>query len=117
LPKDGAADTARLFDWDGWQPNVGAKDLAYMIAIHWYPDRRQHAEAPLLDAFHDELLMRGVKGYDRRALQDDYRLPVLWQTTWPIWMRDAGIPPAIWWGHLERVHLAVDDLGCREFFA
>lgn len=117
LPKDGAADTARLFDWDGWQPNVGAQDLAYMIAMHWYPDRRQHAEERLLDAFHDELLMRGVKGYDRRALQDDYRLSVLWQTTWPIWMRDAGIPPAIWWGHLERIHLAVDDLGCREFLA
>jgi hypothetical protein len=41
-----------------------------MVAMHWYPDRRQHVEAPLLDAFHDELLMRGVKGYDRRALRD-----------------------------------------------
>jgi hypothetical protein len=122
LPKDGAADTAhlraadtpRLFDWDGWRPNVGAQDLAYMIAMHWYPDRRQQSEASLLDAFHDELLIRGVKGYDRRALQDDYRLSVLWEIMRPIGLRAAGIPPVIWWGHLERIHLAVDDLGCRE---
>jgi hypothetical protein len=29
-------------------------------------------------------------------------------------MRDVGIQPRIWWSHLERIHLAVDDLGCRE---
>ena len=55
-----------------------------------------------------------MTGYDRRALQDDYRLSVLWQTTRPIWMRSFGIPPRIWWSHLERIHLAADDLDCRE---
>jgi len=85
-----------------------------MIAMHWYPDMRQRTEQPLLDAFHDELLAHGVTGYDRRALQDDYRLSVLWQTTRPIWMRAVRIPPSIWWSNLERIHLAVDDLGCRE---
>jgi Ecdysteroid kinase-like family len=114
LPKDGAAETARLFDWDGWRVAVGTEDLAYMIAMHWYPERRQRAEQPLLDAFHDELLANGVTGYDRRALQDDYRLSVLWQTTRPLWMRNVGISPSIWWNNLERIHLAVDDLDCRE---
>jgi len=114
LPKDGTAETPRLFDWDGWRVAAGTEDLAYMIAMHWYPEMRQRAERPLLDAFHDELLAHGVADYDRRALQDDYRLSVLWQTTRPLWMRDVGIPPRIWWSHLERIHLAVDDLGCRE---
>jgi hypothetical protein len=68
-----------------------------MIAMHWYPDMRQRTEQPLLDAFHNELLAHGVTGYDRRALQDDYRLSVLWQTTRPIWMRAVRIPPSIWW--------------------
>ncbi len=113
LPKDGT-DTARLFDWDGWRVAVGTEDLAYMIAMHWYPDMRRRTEQRLLDAFHDELLDHGVTGYDRQALSDDYRLSVLWQTTRPIWMRDVGIPPGIWWGHLERIHLAADDLCCRE---
>jgi hypothetical protein len=114
LPNDGAPEAPRLFDWDAWQIAVGTEDLAYMIAMHWYPDLRQRAELPLLDAFHGELLAHGVTGYDRRALQDDYRLSVLWQTTRPIWMRSVGIPPAIWWNNLERIHLAVDDLDCRE---
>ena len=114
LPKDGTAETPRLFDWDGWQVAVGTEDLSYMIAMHWYPDMRQRTEQPLLDAFHNELLAHGVTGYDRRALQDDYRLSALWQTTRPIWMRAVRIPPSIWWSNLERIHLAVDDLGCRE---
>jgi hypothetical protein len=34
--------------------------------------------------------------------------------------RDAGVagaidlPPLIWWSHLERIMLAVDDVGCRD---
>ena len=114
LPKDGTAETPRLFDWDGWRVAVGTEDLAYMIAMHWYPEMRQRSERPLLDAFHDELLAHGVTGYDRRALQDDYRLSVLWQTTRPLWMRNVGIQPRIWWSNLERIHLAADDLDCRE---
>jgi hypothetical protein len=114
LPKDGTTQTPRLFDWDGWRVAAGTDDLAYMIAMHWYPDMRQRAEQPLLDAFHDELLAYGVTGYDRRALQDDYRLSVLWQTTRPLWMRNVGIQPRIWWSNLERIHLAADDLDCRE---
>jgi hypothetical protein len=113
LPKD-ATDTPRLFDWDGWRPNIGADDLSYMIAMHWFPEMRQRAETALLDAFHEELMAHGVTGYDRRALQDDYRLTVLWQITRPIWMRAVRIPPNIWWNNLERIHLAVDDLDCRE---
>jgi hypothetical protein len=114
LPKDGTGETARLFDWDGWRISVGTDDLAYMIAMHWYPEMRQRAERPLLDAFHDELLAHGVIGYDRRALQDDYRLSVLWQMTRPLWMRSVGIQPRIWWSSLERILLAADDLDCRE---
>jgi hypothetical protein len=113
LPKSGT-DTPRLFDWDAWRPAIGADDLAYMIALHWYPEMRQRAERPLLDAFHEELLACGVTGYDRRALADDYRLTVLWEIARPVWQRAAGIPPSIWWPHLERIHLAADDLGCRE---
>lgn len=113
LPRDGSSDTARLFDWDAWRPTVGAEDLAYMMAMHWYPDLRRRAEGQLLDCYHAELIDRGVTGYDRSSLQDDYRLSVLWATTRPIWMQSAGIPPVIWWNHLERIHLATADLDCR----
>ena len=113
LPKDGN-DTPRWFDWDGWRVAVGAEDLAYMIAMFWFPEMRRRAERPLLDAFHEELEAHGVKGYDRQALQEDYRLSVLWQIMRPVWMHSFGLPPGLWWNHVERIHLAVDDLGCRE---
>jgi hypothetical protein len=117
LPRAGSTDAARLFDWDAWRVDVGSDDLAYMMAIHWYPDLRHGFERHLLDCYHDELVAQGVQDYDRRALQEDYRLSVLWQTTTPIWQHAAGIPPVIWWNNLERIHLAVDDLGCRDLMA
>ena len=114
LPKPGIAAGPKLFDWDGWRLDVGSDDLAYMMAVHWQPELRQRFESRLLDCFHAELTDRGVQGYDRRALRGDYRLSALWQIMMPVWQRAACIPPVIWWNNFERIHLAVDDLGCRD---
>jgi hypothetical protein len=116
LPRDGG-DDVRFFDWDCWRPDVGADDLAYMIAMHWYPDRRRLMEHSLLDCYHTALVDEGVRGYDRQALDDDYRLSVLWQIATPVWQASSQIPPVIWWNNLERIMLAVDDLGCRQLLA
>jgi hypothetical protein len=113
LPRDQGSDDARLFDWDSWRLDVATRDLAYMIALHWYPDRRRAMERSLLDEYHDTLLAHGVQGYDRAALDADYRTSVLWQITTPLWQAMNGIPPVIWWNGLERIMLAVDDLDCR----
>ena len=113
LPRDGGADV-RLFDWDSWRLGVATDDLAYMMAVHWYPDLRQRMERPLLDRYHAALVTRGVKGYDRRALADDYRLSALWHIVTPVFQAGADIPTVIWWNNFERIFLAVDDLGCRE---
>ncbi len=113
LPRDGGEDV-RFFDWDSWRIAVGSADLAYMMATHWYPDRRARFERRLLDHYHAVLLGRGVHGYDRAALDDDYRRSVLWQITTPVWQAAYDIPPVIWWNNMERVFLAVDDLGCRD---
>ena len=114
LPRNGG-DDARLFDWDAWRIGVASGDLAYMMATHWYPDRRRRMERPLLDHYHATLVAHGVRGYDRRALADDYRLSVLWQIMTPVWQSAIGLPPVIWWSHIERIMLAIDDLGCREW--
>ena len=88
-----------------------------MMATHWYPERRRRAEAPLLDHYHAALLRQGVRGYDRAALADDYRLSAVWQLMSPVWQSSVDLPPVIWWGHLERITLAVDDLGGRDLIA
>lgn len=114
LPRDGG-DDLRLFDWDSWRLGLATDDLAYMMAVHWYPDRRRLMEQPLLDGYYAELVAHGVSGYDRRALDDDYRLSALLQTAIPVLQAGANIPTVIWWNNFERIFMAADDLRCREF--
>jgi hypothetical protein len=63
LPRGGGV---RLFDWDGWRVGLASSDLAYMMATHWYPERRRRLERPLLDRYHAALLARGVRA-ERRS--------------------------------------------------
>jgi thiamine kinase-like enzyme len=116
LPRHGDGDV-RLIDWEGWSIDTATDDLAYMMAMLWYPDRRRRFERRLLDRYHAELLTHGVSGYDRQALADDYRLSALWLITRPVWQAANNIGPAVWWNNLERIMLAVDDLGCRDLLA
>jgi len=71
----------------------------------------------LLDRYHRVLLANGVSGYDRRALREDYRLSVLWLILRPIGQAASKFPPRVWWPNLERIMLAVDDLGCRDLLS
>src|SRR5262245_40037430 len=68
LPQDASSEDVRLLDWDSWRLDVGTDDLAYMMALHWFPDHRRRSERQLLDHYHATLLAHGVGGYDRRAL-------------------------------------------------
>jgi Ecdysteroid kinase-like family len=112
-PRDPARDTIRLFDWDSWRIGLGTGDLAYMMGLHWYPDRRRRYERPLLERYHATLVAGGVTGYTFSALWDDYRLSALGQITVPVWQSSFRLNPAVWWSHLERAMLTFDDLDCR----
>ena len=114
LPRPDGGDGVRLLDWEGWSLDTATDDLAYMMAMLWYPDRRRRVERRLLDHYHASLLAHGVSGYDRQALDNDYRLSVLWLILRPVWQAASNIAPRVWWNNLERIFLAVDDLGCRE---
>ncbi|MGA7808588.1 aminoglycoside phosphotransferase [Bradyrhizobium sp.] len=116
LPRDGGG-KVQLIDWEGWSIDTGTTDIAYMMAMLWFPDMRRAIEQLLLDRYHAALLANGVSGYDRRALHDDYRLSVLWLILRPIEQAASNIPPRVWWPNLERIMLAVDDLGCRELLS
>ena len=117
LPRAEDSDDTRLFDWDCWRIDAATDDLAYMMALHWYPERRRQYEKRLLDHYHAVLMQEGVTAYDRHALDDDYRLSALWHIATPVWQWNNRIPPVIWWNNLERIFLAVDDLGGRELLA
>jgi hypothetical protein len=113
LPRDGGGDV-RIIDWDVWRVAPGTSELAYMMSVQWYPDWRRRAEPALLDRYHETLLAHGVQGYDRDALAADYRLSTLWQLATPVLQEAYGVPALYWWNNLQRVLLAIDDLGCRD---
>ena len=114
-PRDPGRDDVRLIDWDGWRIDVATDDLAYMMAIHWSPERRRRLERECLRRYHAAIGGAGVNGYDFGALWRDYRQSVLWQITTPVWQATHGIGPWIWWYNYERIMAAVEDLDCLEF--
>ena len=114
LPRHGEGGDVRIIDWEDWSIDIGTADIAYMMAMLWYPDRRRRIEQPLLDLYHTTLLAGGVGRYDRESLSDDYRLSVLLLILRPIGQATNNIPPRVWWPNLERIMLAVDDLDCRD---
>ena len=111
-PRNGAPSGIRLIDWDGWRVGRATSDLAYMMAVHWYPERRARLEAPLLERYHAGLVGHGVTDYGLDRLWEDYRLSVIGQLATPVWQQTHGLHTAIWWPHLHRILAAVDDLGC-----
>jgi Ser/Thr protein kinase RdoA (MazF antagonist) len=70
LPRDGS-DDVRWFDWDGWRIRVPTNDLAYMMAVHWYPERRRRLERTLLEHYQSVLLENGVNGYNLVDMRED----------------------------------------------
>src|SRR5262249_61573293 len=84
LRRDLAVDDVRLIDWDAWRIDTATDDLAYMIAVHWFPDWRARYERESLLRYHDALLAGGVRGYFFDAPWGDYRLSVLVQMPHPM---------------------------------
>jgi len=111
-PRDDAASGIRLIDWDSWRIGRGASDLAYMMAVHWYPERRARLEAPLIERYHAGLLAHGVTAYRLDRLWEDYRLSVIWHLSTPVWQQSYRLHPSIWWPHLHRIVDAFEDLDC-----
>ena len=108
---DGAA---FLIDWQLWHLDLGARDLAFMMALHWYPGRRREVEKPLLKYYHDGLMARGIGNYTLGDLMLDYRRCVVRNLTIPILFWNRGMKPEGWWARLECALAAYRDLGCEE---
>ncbi len=104
---------ARLIDWQSWDVDFPARDLSYMMALQWFPERRARFEAPLLAQYRSALAEWGVN-ISADMLDQDYRVQTLRNLSIPIVMCFSSFPADIWWPHLERIFAAIDDLDCRE---
>jgi thiamine kinase-like enzyme len=111
FPKD-TSQTPIWIDWQSWGVDFGAFDLAYMIGLHWFPERRSRFEKDLLAIYLSELRDRGTD-YDSDSLAYDYRLQVVCQLFRPMFQWYMKAPAGLWWPHLDRWFSAFDDLDCH----
>ncbi len=113
MPRD-AEDKWYVIDWKRATRALGASDLSYMMALYWFPQVRSRWEVKLLRHYHERLMEHGVERYSWDDLWLDYRLCVMKQLFEAVWGWSVGQNTAIWWNHLERITLAIEDLHCLE---
>ncbi|WP_371223922.1 aminoglycoside phosphotransferase family protein [Roseovarius sp. 2305UL8-3] len=113
-PKDETKDVARLIDWEDWRIDFVGLDLALMIAMHWYPQRRDLHEVSLLKEYLRAYNECDVAEISWEDFWHDYRLGHICNAPIPVFQHSAGKDHASWWSHLERWFLAFEDLNCSE---
>lgn len=112
--REGIKNAVKILDWNLWDVGAASDDLAYMMGLHWYPERRHRLEIKLLQKHHSKMIEKGVRDYRFDDLWEDYRLSCIRNMFIPVWQWTQGIHPSVWWFHYERSFLTYDDLGCEE---
>jgi len=112
-PFEPEADRVYMIDWQEWDLNLGTHDLAEMMVLWWYPERRIRMEEALVRRYHRQLMQQGVKRYDWVRCWTDYKLSALRILLYPVWMHAEGRSPTYWWPILEKSFQAFQDLGCE----
>jgi thiamine kinase-like enzyme len=107
-------DVPYLIDWQLWHLDVGPRDLAFMIALHWDRDVRQQLEIPLLRFYHEELIRAGINNYLFEDLLLDYRRCVVRNLTFPIILWARGAQREAWRHRLDFALAAYRDLDAGE---
>jgi hypothetical protein len=113
-PREAGQGRVLVFDWHLWHVDAPLKDLAYLIAFNWFPERRARLEEPLLRHYHAHLRAHGVADYKWADCWTDYRHQVIRELFVPVWQWSSGLQPTHWWANLEKIWLAFDDLACAE---
>ncbi len=115
-PKDPHRNIVRILDWKSWSTEVGPNDIAHMLGVFWFPERRQRFEQQLVQYYHASLKRYGVTDYSYEACWHDYRLAVIRHLFMPAWQWSHHGMVDVWWNHLERIMSAYVDLNCVELF-
>ena len=113
FPRSGEGETY-LIDWQVWHLDIGARDLAFMIALHWDHATRQQLELPLLHFYHQQLRSSGITSYSFDDLLLDYRRCLVRNLTFPILFWSRGGPRSGWRHRLDCALAAYRDLDCAE---
>ncbi len=113
-PRSSSQSEALLIDWEDWRVDFAGTDLALLIAMHWYPDRRARHERDLLEHYLSHFNRHVEEPVTWNELWSEYRLGLICNAAIPIFQQSVGNAHASWWSHLERWFLAYEDLNCAD---
>ena len=113
-PHDTDKHRVRLFDWQLWHVDVGARDLAFMIALGGYAERRAATEQNLMRLYYESLIAHGVGNYTWDDCWNDYRWSAVRNLNIPVIQWSEGRSAELWQGNLERAMLAYEELECSD---
>jgi hypothetical protein len=91
-----------------------AIDLAFLMPLHWSPQRRAVLEKRLLEHYHGRLVAAGVGEYSWDDLWCDYREAVIVMTLIPIGQFRRQSPAGRVWFGVQDSMAAFEDLHCAE---
>jgi hypothetical protein len=113
-PKDPASGRVRLVDWQSWRVDTGTDDLAYMMAAHWYSERRTRLEKLLVARYHRRLVEGGISDYSWDNCWENYKASVIRVLFFLIGGWQPGRAPALWFDRVEKATIAYQELGCAQ---
>jgi len=113
-PRDASKHRVCLFDWQLWHIDLGARDIAFTIALGGYSERMASIEQDLVRHYYDSLIAHGVRNYTWVDCWNDYRWSALRNLNVPVVQWSQGKSEQLWRSNLERAMLAHDELRCFE---
>lgn len=113
FPRSGRGETY-LIDWQVWHLDIGARDLAFMIGLHWDRAARAKLELPLLQFYHEQLISARISNYSFDDLLLDYRRCLVRNLTFPILFWSRKHPRESWRNRLNHALAAYRDHDCAE---
>ena len=110
-PKNSLKDSVRVIDWQLWHIDLGARDLAFLLALGGFAEPRPEIEVSLLRAYHDAL---GIDEYSWEMLSRDYRMSAIRNLNIPVIFWKQGKHYTTWQTALRRALEAFVRLECAE---
>lgn len=115
-PRRGMGDRVRIFDWQLWHIDVGARDLAFLVSLGGFAELRPKLEPVLLRHYHDVLTQNGVHKPSWDRFLDDYRWGTVRNLNIPVIFWSQGRSQELWRKVLRRAVTGFKALDCRSLF-
>ena len=113
-PIDADERDVHIFDWHLWHIDLGARDLAFLLALGGFAEPRPEIEEELLHVYHDAL---GVAGYSLEMLIEDYRWSAIRNLNIPVIFYSQGKHESTWRDALRRAFDSYQRLECAELIS